>query len=122
MEVLKFHVEDAVVEVLKMLSRINSQFLRASVTVFISVWALGGMAILNLSNDNGVTTVLDSPTLLVLTVHFTPSPLHLPPLPLPPLLLAGLNIVGQQKEREIKSQAALAKTAAPASAATSSSS
>ena len=40
-----------------MTSRSNSQFVVASVTEFLSVWAHGGKASLNLSTSDGLTTV-----------------------------------------------------------------
>ena len=40
-----------------MATRSNSQFLAASVTEFVTVWALGGNASLNLSTSGGITTV-----------------------------------------------------------------
>ena len=41
----------------KMSARTNSQFLAASVTEFISVWAVGGDASLNLTTKGGFTTI-----------------------------------------------------------------
>ena len=109
-----------------MSSKTNAQFLGASVTEFISVWALGGKADLNLSTNNGVTTVgftctLGNPGAL----HSLPSS-HAPSPPpsFPPRRPRhrGPSERKRNQERAARHQAALAKTTVPASAATSSSS
>ena len=69
-----------------MLSRTNSQFLTASVTEFISVWAIGGDASLNLTTKGGFTTIGFNCTIGVPGAHHSlpPTPPSAPSFPPPP--------------------------------------
>ena len=68
-----------------MATRSNSQFLAASVTEFVTVWALGGNASLNLSTSGGITTVGFNCTLGHPSApHILPPPQSLPSPPPPP--------------------------------------
>ena len=70
----------------KMLSRTNSQFLTASVTEFISVWAIGGEASLNLTTKGGFTTIRFNCTIGVPGAPHSlpPTPPSAPSFPSPP--------------------------------------
>ena len=58
----------------KMVSRTNSQFLTASVTEFISVWAIGGDASLNLTTKGAFTTIIFNCTIGVPGAHHSKPP------------------------------------------------
>ena len=80
-----------------MSARTNSQFLAASVTEFISVWAVGGDASLNLTTKGGFTTIGFNCTIgHPGAPHSLPSPPSSAP-SFPPPLLAGLATVGKQR-------------------------
>ena len=97
----------------------------ASVTEFISVWALGGEASLNLATRNGITNVafnchLGHPG----APHsLPPAPTPAPPPQSPPRQPRHRGQAEREKNRQraAQHQAALARTAASASSATSSS-
>ena len=107
---------------MSMSSRSNSQFLMASVTEFISVWALRGEASLNFVTNNGVTPVafnchLGHPG----AAHSLPPP-SAPPASSPPHRPRhrGPTERERNRHRAARHQAAISNAAAPASTATAS--
>ena len=98
----------------------------ASLTEFISVWATGGEASLNLATNNGVTTVGFNCTLGPPGAPHSLPPSPTPPSPAFPPPRRPRHRGPAEKEKKLKRaaqhQAAMAKTAAPATSATFSSS
>ena len=108
-----------------MTSRSNSQFVVASVTEFLSVWALGGKAALNLTTSDGLATVgfnctLGHPGAPHSIPAFSPPPS--PPTSYPPRRPRHRGPAQREKNRlrAARHQATQAKTAAPVSTSPSS--
>ena len=103
-----------------MTSRSNSKFVVASVTEFLSVWAHGGKASLNLSTSDGLTTVgftctLGHPGAPHSIPAFSPPP---PPPTSSPFCRPRHRGPAEKEKnclRAARHQAAQAKAAAPAS-------
>ena len=104
----------------------NSQFLMASLTEFISVWATGGEASLNLATNNGVTNNGVTTVGFNCTLGPPGAPHSLPPSPPPPSPAFPTPCRprhrGPVEKEKNWHQVAMAKKAAPATSATSSSS
>ena len=100
-----------------MLPRTNSQFLAASVTEFISVWAIGGDASLTLTTNGGFTTIAFNCTIgHPGSHHSTPAP-SAPSFPPPPPRRPrhrGPKEIERNRQRAARHQAA--KTAASVTA------
>ena len=98
-----------------MLPRTNSQFVAASVTEFISVWAIGGDASLTLTTNGGFTTIAFNCTIGHPGAHHSipPTPSSAPSFPPPPPRRPrhrGPKEIERNKQRAARHQAA--KTAA----------
>ena len=102
-----------------MASRTNSQFMVASLTEFISVWAVSGKASLSLTTSGGSATVAFNCTLgppgapHTLLPPSAPSPPPSSPPPRP--RHRGPSEKEKNRQRAARHQADLARTAAPAS-------
>ena len=102
-----------------MATRTNSQFMMASLTEFISVWAVGGKASLSLTTSGGSATVAFNCTLGPPGAPHILPPLSapFPPPPSPPRRPRHRGPAEKEKNRQraARHQADLARTAAPAS-------
>ena len=101
---------------MNMTTRTNSQFLGASVNEFIQIWALGGSASLNLSTNNGLTTVAFNCTIghpgAPHSLHPSSAPFPTPTSPPHPPRHRGQAERERNRVRAARHQAAQAKATA----------